>query len=261
MVYSVMYLCNNPCWGIKEGYMLITALSDIHGTLPVLNKTDVVVIAGDFSPLDIQTNIYKMKHWIETKFIDWLKSLECSHVVFIAGNHDFVCMPDVIYFPEIRYEYDFYIDFLKPILVENNLVDKIHYLCNDYVVIDGVVFYGCPDVVGLHGWAFSNSEVTMIYSKIKSCDVLVTHQPPKLDGVGATQINGLKKEFGSLNLLNKIKEIMPMFVFCGHIHEGNHKEALLEENGKQTRVYNVSIKDENYKEAFQPLTVELVKNN
>lgn len=239
--------------------MIITALSDIHGTLPVLNKTDIVIIAGDFSPLDIQTNVYKMKHWIETEFVSWLKNLDCRHVVFIAGNHDFVCMPDIIYFPEIKYEYDFYIDFFKPILIENGLIDKVHYLCNEDVVIDGMVFYGCPDVVGLNGWAFSNSEETMVYSKIKKCDILITHQPPKIGDIGVTKVNGLKKEFGSLNLLKKIKSINPLYVFCGHIHEGNHNEVLLEENGKQTRIYNVSINDENYKEAFIPLVVDVKK--
>ena len=71
--------------------------------------------------------------------------------------------------------------------------------------------------------------------------------------------NNLIKEFGSMNLLNAIKSVKPKFVFCGHIHGGNHEKVILKHNdGQETILYNVSIKDEDYKPTFQPLEIEVL---
>ena len=239
--------------------MKITALSDLHGFLPELNETDLVIIAGDFSPLDIQQNKKSMKQWIETTFIDWLKSLKAKKIIFIAGNHDFVCTPEIMVLPTLNFEFDFYFDFFKPLLSEHCLSDKVSYLCNNQIEFEGLKIYGCPNVVGLTGWAFGDSERTGVYKKITECDILVTHQPPKIGGLGKVKLNNLIKEFGSMNLLNAIKSVKPKFVFCGHIHGGNHEKVILKHNdGQETILYNVSIKDEDYKPTFQPLEIEVL---
>ena len=47
----------------------IAAISDIHGFLPEITEpADVLLIAGDISPLHIQFNKPAMKIWIETEF-------------------------------------------------------------------------------------------------------------------------------------------------------------------------------------------------
>ena len=71
--------------------MKIVALSDLHGTLPTfVPECDVVVIAGDILPLNIQRKIDESICWLCNDFKDWANKLECQKVVFIAGNHDFV---------------------------------------------------------------------------------------------------------------------------------------------------------------------------
>ena len=71
--------------------MRITAISDIHGSLITIEPTDILIIAGDWSPLEIQRDFQEMKYWFESKFIPWLKAIEAKRIFFIAGNHDFLC--------------------------------------------------------------------------------------------------------------------------------------------------------------------------
>ncbi|MBQ5449611.1 MAG: hypothetical protein IIT57_06185 [Treponema sp.] len=40
--------------------MKITAISDMHGYFPEIEQTDLLLICGDFSPLEIQTKIERM---------------------------------------------------------------------------------------------------------------------------------------------------------------------------------------------------------
>lgn len=67
----------------------VVAMSDIHGYLPPkdsLPKCDVVCIAGDILPLEIQKNSVKSLSWILLDFKPWADSLDCDKVLFIAGN-------------------------------------------------------------------------------------------------------------------------------------------------------------------------------
>lgn len=241
--------------------MRITALSDLHGYLPVLKDTDLVVITGDFSPVKIQTDRRLMEEWIKSDFIPWLKSTKANKIIFIAGNHDFICEPTTWNLGDRVYEYDFKFDFLIPLLKEHKLIEKVEYLCNEFCFYKDYKIYGCPYVDGLTGWAFSDSEKFNGYSNIKKCDILLTHQPPDIGGLGSTRIkkdNFYKDmEFGSKLLLQKIKSIKPKLLFCGHIHNGNHNEVIIEHSNKKiTKCYNVSLKNENYDIAYEPLTVE-----
>ena len=71
--------------------MKLIAISDLHGNLPVIEENaDILIIAGDISPLNIQGNKPKMIKWLKTKFIDWINSLNVEKVYLIAGNHDWV---------------------------------------------------------------------------------------------------------------------------------------------------------------------------
>ena len=69
--------------------MKLIAISDLHGNLPeIKEKADIMIIAGDISPLNIQGNKPKMIKWLKTTFIDWINSLNVEKVHLIAGNHD-----------------------------------------------------------------------------------------------------------------------------------------------------------------------------
>ena len=55
--------------------MKLIAISDLHGNLPVIEEnSNILIIAGDISPLNIQGNKPKMIKWLKTRFIDWINS-------------------------------------------------------------------------------------------------------------------------------------------------------------------------------------------
>ena len=71
--------------------MKICVLSDLHGFLiDYIQPCELVLICGDIVPLRMQRNKPQCEKWLKTEFADWIKSLPCEKVVFVAGNHDFV---------------------------------------------------------------------------------------------------------------------------------------------------------------------------
>ena len=74
--------------------MIISCYSDLHGTLPNVVKSDLVLVLGDCighnprgqavgNSSDFE---WQIKH-LFGKFLPWCKSFDCP-VVFIFGNHD-----------------------------------------------------------------------------------------------------------------------------------------------------------------------------
>lgn len=240
--------------------MKITAISDIHGYLPEINKTDLLIIAGDWSPLEIQTDAYYMRQWMNDCLLSWFKEIPADKIIFIAGNHDFICDDRFIEIPLLNApNITFEKDILKPMLKKHRLINKVKYLCNSSTTYNGLRIYGCPDVEGLRGWAFASAEYSLIYNNIKKCDILVTHQPPLIDGLGSCVIEGTNCEFGSYLLAEMIKYKKPKLAFCGHIHNGNHKPVVYKHDNTDnvTKLYNVAIKDDNYDVVRKPVVVEL----
>ena len=74
--------------------MKIVAISDMHGYLKDIPECELLIIAGDISPLRIQSNTAKMLEWLEDDFMPWLESQLCRKVVLVAGNHDFIFEAD-----------------------------------------------------------------------------------------------------------------------------------------------------------------------
>ena len=61
------------------------------------------------------------------------------------------------------------------------------------------------------------------------------------------------EHFGSAELAEAITEKRPRFVFCGHIHTGQHGGVDFE----GSRIYNVSRLDERYEIAYEPTWVDV----
>ena len=182
-------------------------------------------------------------NWWDKRFIPWMKSINANHFVVIPGNHDLAC------------EYGFFEDEITKILTRHKMIKKVHYLCNDSVVIDGKKFFGTPNSESPSGWAFSR-EYNQVYNFDSDTDILVTHQPPRVGDVG--YVKQFNKEFGSRDLLEKILESNIELNICGHIHTGSHEEhPIVLHNGKLASVYNVSILDEDYTVAYDPTVIEL----
>ena len=84
--------------------------------------------------------------------------------------------------------------------------------------------------------------------------MLVTHSPPRIPGSDVDRsLQTDSEHFGSLELTEVIIEKRPRFVFCGHIHTGQHGGVDFE----GSRIYNVSRLDERYEIAYEPTWVEV----
>ena len=200
--------------------MKICAISDTHGLLPKIPECDVLVIAGDILPLEIQRKTIDSAAWLAGPFQKWALKVKCKNVVMIAGNHDFI-------FQELFHKY-YGPRQVHDILFQNDKKLKIRYLCDSHTVIEDKMFYGIPWCPELKNWAFYADKEELQYraNAIPDCDVLVTHCPPKIGDQGVVlQENNWNngrnfgcQEYAEVCLTKNIK-----WVVSGHIHSGNHE--------------------------------------
>lgn len=218
------------------------AISDLHGTLPVIRWCNVVFICGDTFPLEIQRINTECEAWFTTVFRDWVKSIPCKTVYIIGGNHCF-------WFERMGYDY-----IVNLINNTEGLAGKLVYIKDNLVETEeGITIYGCPYSTGPRGWAFISEDGSK-YNNIPDCDVLLTHQPPKIGKLGCSYPDSkYERDFGSDVLRSIIDERNIQYNFCGHIHTGEHKGLRLH----GTKFYNVSLKDEDYRVSYEPLYVEI----
>lgn len=184
--------------------MKILCISDTHQKQNKLSLVpcDVLIISGDVcSSGDI---------WEFENFVAWLKtqSSKFKKAIVVAGNHDFCFMKNR----------QLCVDILK-----NEFDDKVVYLEDSEIVIDGIKFYGSPWQPEFHRWAFNvprGERLKNIWSNIPDdTDVLITHGPPH--GVGDLIDN---IHTGCIDLLNRVCELSEKSLFLhvfGHIHSSN----------------------------------------
>lgn len=221
----------------------ISAISDLHGALPKIEECNVVFICGDIFPLEIQRINTECEAWFNGEFADWIDELPCEKVVVIAGNHCFWM------------ERMGYTKILNQIKDNPKLKDKLIYLENNSVELFGLKIFGCPWCDGPWGWAFVDITGEK-YNLIPNCDILLTHQPPRVEKLGCSYPGMIYEEnWGSEKLKQKIISKDIKYNFCGHIHTGTHGGVTIPEC--KTKFYNVSIKDEDYKVTFKPTYIEI----
>ena len=194
----------------------VVAIADLHGFLPQdLTAGDVLVIAGDVCPISDHDTGFQDR-WLRETFYPWLDGLPHDEVVWIAGNHDFVCQ-----LPEWRPG------------------GRGRYLLDSSFEVKGLVFHGTPWVPKLEGWAFyaPDDELERRMASVPGADVLVSHGPPH--GYGDTVVRG--ERAGSAALLAAIDRTRPRVCVFGHIHEDH---GAWERNG--TRLANVAHVDVRY---------------
>ena len=222
----------------------VCAISDLHGALPEIRECDVLFICGDIFPLEIQRINSECETWFLGEFCEWIKSLPCKNVYMIGGNHCFYLF---------RMGYEYIIS-----LIENtpDLNGKLIYLQDNLAKIDDkLTIYGCPWCTGPINWAFID-ETGSKYSDIPDCDILLCHQPPRINKLGCSYPGMIYEEnWGSEELKKVIKERKIRYCFCGHIHTGTHGGDCTV--GCDTMFYNVSLLDEDYKVAYMPTYLEI----
>lgn len=234
--------------------MRIISISDTHRghqhiELPPYQEGDVLVHAGDISGRGEIATI--------ANFHYWLKDLPYKHIVVISGNHDF-CFEN-----EER-------DYAKTTLIGDQ-EDRIHYLEDSEITIDGIKFYGSPWQPWFGGWAFNlrrGEEIARKWAQIPDdTDVLITHGPPaqKCGGViphvfhRHTGTDLYEEDVGCEDLFQRMKELTKLqYHICGHIHEGY---GVYTHPDLSCKVVNASIMDLKYNPTNKPfmLTVKKVE--
>lgn len=228
--------------------MKIAAFSDTHGCLGdnsalphIIEDVDVIIIAGDIIPISYQRNHEYSMVWLRDCFLQWAKEQHADKIIFIGGNHDkyFEDSPDEV----------------RELITKNNLSNKVVYLFDETYVYGGKVFYGTPWIETLRNWSFYTNAPYEVFSRIPECDILISHTPPRIEKVGCSYPNtNHEANYGSISLATILeqRETIPV-VICGHIHTGTHGGVKY----KNKTIYNVSIVNEDYKEAFEVTYVEI----
>ena len=177
-------------------------LADIHSDVPGLKRIldsverdyDLLICVGDitdFGPVTIAEEV-----------IAALKCVGCF-VFVVSGNCD-------------------------PPGVTGVLVDNGISLEGERINIGGYALYGIGGgPSGLH--KVSEEDIERILKSVAvDGGILVSHMPPRggCDCVDGASQCGCSAEGGSGSVLKIIEEFKPMFVFCGHIHEGRGKSMI-----------------------------------
>jgi Icc-related predicted phosphoesterase len=206
------------CYGRE---MRVVALSDIHGFLPHIPECDLLVISGDLCPLESHDIAFQAR-WLDTTFRAWLQTVPARHIVAVAGNHDFVFeqMPEMV--PDLDW----------------------HYLKDQAITIDGLLLFGSPWQPWFHDWAFNapaqGGELFLAKKFVlapEGCQLFICHGPPK----GHGDVNDRGLTCGSQALTERLEQLQPALMVCGHIHEGYG----ISEIGR-TMVVNASYVDRHY---------------
>lgn len=230
--------------------MKICVTSDLHGILPKIEEPcEVVLICGDIMPLRMQRNIPQSEKWLKTTFADWVNNLPCESVIMVGGNHDFALA-------------NMYRQPLKiNSILSNPTNGKLELLDNEATSViskDGKVYdiWGTPYCKIFGNWAYMYEPETLIKayeSMPQHCDIVISHDAPKLCGLGVIHQRFDREDAGNPWLADEMLRKHPRYTFCGHIHSGEHELQTLGD----MKMANVSLVDETYTETFKPLYLDV----
>jgi len=213
---------------------IITAVSDLHGHLPVIPDTDLLLIAGDIcpdfhGPAAGQNGAAGQSFWLATDFLPWLIDLRERGIVVVgvAGNHDWI------------FQYN------------RNAADILPwiYLEDESIELGGLKIHGTPWQPEFCNWAFNATEDFMAekFSLIpEDTDILISHGPPSgiLDSVG-------RRSIGSTSLNRACQRVMPTLTVFGHRHSPGVEQV------EGCVFANVTVVDETYNMVYPPTSFEL----
>jgi hypothetical protein len=212
--------------------MRIVAVSDLHGFLPPIPPCDLLLLAGDVTPVRDHRLPYQAE-WLNTEFRAWLAAVPATPTTMRAGNHDFIFQQ-------------------APERVPRDL--PWTYLQDCGTTFEGLRLWGTPWQPWFHDWAFNlhEPELAPKWALIPpGTDILVLHGPPFGLGDGVPERDGIRR-CGSPSLLARIEAIRPRLVVYGHIHPGAGVYPL-----HGTTLANVSLLDDGYDLVNEPAVFHL----
>jgi Icc-related predicted phosphoesterase len=174
----------------------VTAIADLHGYLPALDRCDVLVIGGDVCP---RGRADRQRAWLDQDFRGWLARVDAAAIVGVAGNCDLAAADD----PELMRSLPW------------------TYLENEAAQVDGLRVYGSPLSLPFGSWPFMapDDELERVWSEIPTeTELLVVHGPAY--GLGDVAYSGA--HVGSRSLRKRLESLPALRAFvCGHIHEAH----------------------------------------
>lgn len=213
--------------------MKIVCLSDTHNCNQqiAVPEGDILIHAGDAT---IQGSVPEIE-----AFNEWFANLPHKYKIFVAGNHDWLFEINNLYARKL-------------------LSDKIIYLQDSSVKIEGLKIYGSPWQPRFFDWAFNLMRGAELAEKWKlipnDTDILITHGPP--NGI----LDEVPRKFfventGCEELMKKVEELsknnLKLHIF-GHIHCGYGQT---EKFG--VKFVNASNCDESYEPSQSPIVIEI----
>lgn len=230
----------------KDSVDLIYATSDVHQTgIEGITDTEcgTIVLAGDFMErAKLEEDFEDAAKWWDEKFLPWCEEHKGQQIVIIGGNCD-----KWLYNNRDKVEWP----------------ANVHYLDDTSAEVNGMKVYGtswCPH--NMNGaWEVDDEQLEKEFAKIpEGLDILVTHVPPKGEGLSLDRDDKNNGNFGSEALTKAILEKKPKIVLCGHIHRGSHKPVKIGDS----LVMNVSrvSGDDRYEQGFhgRKIGVERTEN-
>lgn len=224
--------------------LVVRGASDLHGFLPTVEPCDVLLLAGDLIPLDIQEDLELSLQWFSHAFANWLEEVPAGEVVAIGGNHDFLLARHRRIGPGVH----------------EGLFDADWTYLQDAgtTLACGLTVWGTPWSPGTCDWAFMahDHELDEFFNAIPSrLDVLLTHTPPYGKGDRAPRqpdplacrLNPYE-HIGSTTLQHAIHRAKPRLAVYGHVHADGGWRI----DTQDTRYANVSLLDEDYYLARTP---------
>lgn len=217
--------------------MKVIALSDLHGQLPIIEESsDIVVIAGDISPLLLQHSNKLTKEWIIKDFVDWGNTIDCDKIFIVAGNHDHIFEHHKHLFPK---------------------KSKFQYLEDTLVKYKNYTIYGTPWCTIFGNWAFmrKNDILYEKYSRMpENVDILITHDVPyNCNDVIIEDVRWAGQHLGNIPLQEIIQIKKPKNLCCGHLHGSDHTPTMVYD----TMIRQCSILNEQYKITYEPQIFEI----
>jgi Icc-related predicted phosphoesterase len=192
-------------------------ISDTHGYTPGLPKGDILIHAGDLTGNGSVKQCQRM--------LDWLNVQPHTHIVTVAGNHDFA-------FQEHKHKLNF---------------GRVIYLENEERTIEGLRIYGSPITPQFMDWAFMvprGEAIRNVWDEIPSgLDILVTHGPPMgiLDQANPAGVF-YSEHLGCEELAFAVARVKPRLHVFGHIHGGYGYK-----NFNGTEFFNASMVSDAYR--------------
>ncbi len=219
--------------------MKIVCISDTHNKHRYLKElltmeADLLLHAGDFSSGGTKDEI--------VAFNKWLGELEgITEKIIIAGNHD----------RGLELHWDLYSSLIDNATILHPLTEKGP--AGAAIDFNGLRIYGEPRQPEFFNWAFNVNRLEMkdVWDEIpkpQDIDILLTHGPP----LRCLDRNEEGEDVGCYYQREWIKKYQPMYVVCGHIHEGYGRAKIY-----QTQVINASILNRRYEPVNKPIIIEI----